>query len=77
MWHFTHRAPSLGSPSGVGKVALQAEAIAFLVEFGAVHVMAVVATHTVRVHLALHERAPNVDLFEYLPVRVVEPIREQ
>ena len=75
MWHFTQSAPSLGWPSWtllvevvVGRVvdlalvALQAEGVALPAQLQAVAVVAVAAADAARVHLALQERAVDVDL---------------
>jgi hypothetical protein len=53
------------------EMALQAQVVALLVELEAVYVMAVVTTDTVRVHLALHERPPDIVLFEDLPIGMI------
>ena len=61
----------------LGAVALGAELVLLLMAFEAVDIMTVATAHAVLVHLALHERPVDVDLFEDLAVRVIEPLGEQ
>ena len=57
----------------VGRMALQADAVARKPQLGAVRLVAVAAGDAGREHLALLERAVVVDLVEHLPVGMVEP----
>jgi hypothetical protein len=55
-------------------VASRAEVVPGGEELEAVDVVAVAATNVVAVHLALHERAVDIDLLENLAVGVVETV---
>ena len=58
-------------------VTLQAQRVVFQHGFHRVHVVAVAAAHVALVHLALRERAVNVDLVEDLAVGEVQALVEQ
>jgi hypothetical protein len=61
----------------VGRVALQAGAVAGKLRLGAVRIMAIAAGDAGREHLALLERSVIVDLVAHLPVRMIEPARQR
>ena len=54
------------------EMTLQAQVIAFLMQFEAVHVMTIIAANIVRIHLALCEGPPHIVLLENLSVRVID-----
>src|SRR5262245_57846464 len=54
-----------------------AEGVACRAQLSAVRIMAVAAGDAVRVHFALQERTPVVDLASLLTVGVIQRIREQ
>ena len=56
----------------VGRVALQADAVAGRAQLGAMRLVAIAAGDAGREHLALLERAVVVDLVEHLPVGMIE-----
>ena len=58
---------------GGRQMARRAHAIPFCPQLEAVRLVAVRTTHAGRVHLALHERAVDVDLAVDLAVGVIEP----
>ena len=58
-------------------MALQAQFITFLEQRQAVNVMAVTAANVILLHLALYERAPDIDLLENLTVDVVHALLQQ
>ena len=55
----------------VGVVTTQAERITFCTQFLRMRFVAIHARHTALEHLALQERAPNIDLLPLLAVRVI------
>src|SRR4051812_15430909 len=57
----------------VGRMALQADAVAREPQCGAVRLMAVAGGDARREHPALLERAVVIDLVEHLPIGVIEP----
>ncbi len=57
-------------------MALEAEGVAFGLEFEAVDVVAVRTPNIVGVHLGLGEGTPDVDLVENLTIGVVEALLE-
>ena len=85
MWHAAHAAP--GVPCSVVRVlrrvelrwqvALGAYTVARSAQLQRVRLVTVRAGDSLRVHPALHERAPVVDLVAHLPVVPVETVLEQ
>ena len=55
-------------------VTLGTQIVLFFVQLEAMHIVTVAAAHTVPVHFALDKGAVNVDFFQDLTVRIVEPI---
>jgi len=67
-------------PFGViltGPMALKTDLISLFEKLNAMHVVAVTAAHVTMVHLALCERAVDVDLVEDLSIRMVEILFQQ
>jgi hypothetical protein len=58
-------------------MALGTEVVLFLVAFETVDIMTVAAAYAVLVHFALHKRTVDIDLFQNLAVRVIEPFSQE
>jgi hypothetical protein len=58
-------------------MALETELVTLGMKIQRVHVMTITAPHVMHLHLGLGIRSVYVDLFENLPIRIVEPFVKQ